>query len=139
MPETISRRQKILNATSDVALNLVAYDRKGDEDLRLGQIEDALRAGEITLKEIGDHFLEAFKKHSGVSEDRECVIYGADVCNGFELRVSEMGLRDQAEDVWNNPERYNDHYDFLKYLWVRSPEGKVQRFYDYCKSAGIAE
>jgi hypothetical protein len=51
-----SRRQKILDRVSDAATNLVYYDRKEDETLGVGGIEEAIAAGEITVQEMIDEF-----------------------------------------------------------------------------------
>jgi hypothetical protein len=52
----ITRRQRIFLAVEDIAGNLVWYDRKDDEDLPRGEIEAAIEAGEITIKEIVETF-----------------------------------------------------------------------------------
>ena len=41
------RRQVILDAVDDMVTDFLFYDRKEDEDLRLGQIEAAIAAHEI--------------------------------------------------------------------------------------------
>ena len=56
-----SRRQHILDCTDDLASALLYYDRKEDEDLRVGAIEEAIAAGEITVDEI----VAQFKKAAG--------------------------------------------------------------------------
>jgi hypothetical protein len=48
----MSRRDNILAATSDLVSGLLYYDRKEDEDLPRGAIEEAIEAGEITVDEI---------------------------------------------------------------------------------------
>ncbi len=50
-------RQHILNAISDLVSDFVYYDRKSDEDLRVGSIEESIKLNEITVNEI----IEAFK------------------------------------------------------------------------------
>jgi len=57
------RRQMILDTVSDCALNLIAYDRKEDDDLPLGAIEEAVRKGEITMDEIVEHFRTSLIEH----------------------------------------------------------------------------
>ncbi len=61
MVEQQSRRDMILASASDRALDLVVYDRKGDEDLPLGAIEAAIAAGEITAAEIVAAFAEQLR------------------------------------------------------------------------------
>jgi hypothetical protein len=59
---TRSRRDEILAAVSDLVVDFLYYDRKEDEELPRGAIEDAVAAGEITVDEI----VEAFR--SGLGE-----------------------------------------------------------------------
>lgn len=56
---TKSRRETILDTVDDLVSNFLYYSRKEDEDLRVGQINEAVTAGEITEDEI----VEAFRKH----------------------------------------------------------------------------
>ena len=53
-----TRKQKILDTVSDLVGSLMYYDRKEDEDLPRGAIEDAVSSGEITYDEI----IAQFKK-----------------------------------------------------------------------------
>lgn len=48
----MTRREIIKNTVSDLVLNFLSYDRKEDEDLPRGAIEDAVAKGEITKEEI---------------------------------------------------------------------------------------
>lgn len=59
---SLSRRKLILDSVGDLALNFVVYDRKEDEDLPRGEIEDAIDLGEVTLEEILDAFKGRFLK-----------------------------------------------------------------------------
>lgn len=47
-----TRRDLILATAADLALDLVVYDRKEDEDLPRGSVEDAIQAGEVGVGEI---------------------------------------------------------------------------------------
>lgn len=47
-----ARRIQILMAAADQALDLVFYDRKEDEDLPRGSIEDAVESGVVGTGEI---------------------------------------------------------------------------------------
>jgi len=49
-------RQIILDTVSDLAADLLYYDRKDDEELPRGAIEAAVARGEITVDEIVEHF-----------------------------------------------------------------------------------
>lgn len=51
-----TRRQNILDTVEDLVSGLMYYDRKEDEDLPRGAIEQAVEDDEITYKEIVDHF-----------------------------------------------------------------------------------
>ena len=54
-----TRRQRIQAAVSDMVGDFLYYDRKEDEDLPRGSIEEAVAAGEITKQEIIDAFVYA--------------------------------------------------------------------------------
>jgi len=47
-----SRRDIILATVGDLVSSLLYYDRKEDDELRVGEIEEAVRLGEITCDEI---------------------------------------------------------------------------------------
>jgi hypothetical protein len=51
-----SRRQTILDTASDTMSRFLYDDRKEDEDLRRGEIGEALAAGEVTIKELLEIF-----------------------------------------------------------------------------------
>lgn len=48
----MSRRHNIIATAIDAARDLAYYDRKDDEELGVGDIEDAIAAGEVTIAEI---------------------------------------------------------------------------------------
>ncbi len=54
----MSRRELILAVVSDAVTDLMYYDRKEDEELPRGAIEEAVAAGEITYEEMVDKFRE---------------------------------------------------------------------------------
>ncbi len=56
--EDDDRRDLILDYISDLISNFLYYDRKEDEDLPLGAIEESIKAGEITV----DEMVTAFRK-----------------------------------------------------------------------------
>lgn len=58
----MSRKQLILDVISDTCQNFLYYDRKEDEELGRDEIEEAIEAGEITIKEITDQFESIIKK-----------------------------------------------------------------------------
>lgn len=47
-----TRRQRIEDAASDLASSFLFYDRKEDDLLPKGAIEEAINAGEISVEEI---------------------------------------------------------------------------------------
>jgi hypothetical protein len=47
-----TRRERIIDILSDSIIDLLYYDRKEDEDLPKGGIEEAIKAGEITVEEM---------------------------------------------------------------------------------------
>lgn len=62
LPETdepAPRRERILDAVNTAASKFFYYDRKEDSELEVGEIEDAIREGEISIEEILKEFREA--------------------------------------------------------------------------------
>ncbi len=53
-----ARRERILDTADDLMGSFLYYDRKEDENLRRGEIEEAISAGEVSVKEI----LSVFEK-----------------------------------------------------------------------------
>ncbi len=62
-----SRREQILAYISDEIADFLYYDRKEDEDLPRGVIEETVRSGELTVEEIGEAFIKYFR--AGVSDE----------------------------------------------------------------------
>jgi hypothetical protein len=56
--EILNTKLLILNYISDMCTDFLYYDRKEDEDLPLGEIEKAVKSGDITVEEM----VEAFRK-----------------------------------------------------------------------------
>lgn len=56
-----TRREHIIARVSDLVANLLYYDRREDEELPRGGIEEAIEAGEITKAEIVAAFEERLK------------------------------------------------------------------------------
>ena len=52
----LSRREKILAMTSDLAGRFLYYDRKEDSEFPVGAIEEAIDSGEVSLDEIVEVF-----------------------------------------------------------------------------------
>lgn len=51
-----TRADTIMVTVDDVVLRLLVYDRKEDEDLPYGAIQEAVRNGELTEEDIVDRF-----------------------------------------------------------------------------------
>lgn len=52
----MTTKEKILNTVTDLVSNFAYYDRKEDDELPVGAIEQAIKDGVITLDEIVNHF-----------------------------------------------------------------------------------
>ncbi len=60
-------KRVILDTVSDLTVDFLYYDRREDEDLHVGQIEEAIINGEITIEEI----LEEFRKQLTANLENE--------------------------------------------------------------------
>lgn len=56
-----TRREGILNTIIDLAADFLYYDRKEDEELPVGSIEESIRAGEVTVAEIVSVFRQTIE------------------------------------------------------------------------------
>lgn len=56
-----TRREGILNTTIDLATDFLYYDRKEDQELPVGSIEESIRAGEVTVAEIVSVFRQTIE------------------------------------------------------------------------------
>ena len=82
-PTRTPRSQRILNIVDDLVSNFLYYDRKEDEDLPRGGIEDAVRAGEISVYQIIDAFTDALHKAlDGHAPSQEYHCGDPDCCGG---------------------------------------------------------
>jgi len=59
----MSKKEDILNATEDLAGCFLYYDRKEDEDLPIGEIEKAIKAGDVSINEIVSTFENIIRKN----------------------------------------------------------------------------
>lgn len=57
----MTRKRLILMTVEDLTTDLLIYGRKEDEDLPRGEIEEALKKGEISVDEIVDQFAYCLK------------------------------------------------------------------------------
>lgn len=60
-----SRKELILGTISDQVTDLLFYDRKEDDDLPMGAIEDAVASGQITIAEMVTEFRRVL--HEGLA------------------------------------------------------------------------
>lgn len=58
----MSRRQKILDTVDDLVANFLYYDRKEDEDLPVGAIDDAVLEDVVSIDEIGEAFTKELRE-----------------------------------------------------------------------------
>ena len=58
----MTRRELILVTAGDAAKELAYYNRKEDEDLPRGEIQEAIEKGEVTVDEIVEAFRLDFIK-----------------------------------------------------------------------------
>lgn len=58
----MTRKELILGTIRDGVSDLMYYDRKEDEELPRGSIEEAIQKGELTMEDMVDAFREALKE-----------------------------------------------------------------------------
>ena len=51
-----NKKSLVLDTIDDIIGDLVYYDRKEDEELGTGEIEEMLVNGDLTVQEMVDHF-----------------------------------------------------------------------------------
>lgn len=56
-----ARREHILAAANDLMGGFLYYDRKEDEDLPRGEIEEAIKEGEVSIDELVALFRKALE------------------------------------------------------------------------------
>ena len=57
------RKQQVLDTIDDGVSRLLYYDRKEDEDLPVGAIDEMVQNGEITIDEMVEKFSEVLRKN----------------------------------------------------------------------------
>lgn len=60
-----TRAEHIKGTVKDLVADFLYYGRKEDEDLPVGEIEAAIRCGEITVDEICELFSSEVRTHIG--------------------------------------------------------------------------
>lgn len=63
---SVKTKQLILATINDLIADFLYYDRKEDEELPIGAINEAVRADVISIGEIVDHFRSEL--HKGLAE-----------------------------------------------------------------------
>ena len=59
----MGRREHILGTVVDMVSDFLYYDRRHDEDLPVWEIEQAIKAEEVSIDEIVNRFKEELQKH----------------------------------------------------------------------------
>ena len=96
------RTKLIHNTTKDLVADFLKYNRKEDEELPVGQIEEAIKAGETSVEEIVAVFEKALRERlqpcesCGPNPKYELEVYGNGRCTscGQEVDVSEKSDAD---------------------------------------------
>jgi hypothetical protein len=57
------RREIILGTIADLVSDLLYYDRKNDEDLKVDEIDEAVREGEIAVDEMVEKFRQELREN----------------------------------------------------------------------------
>lgn len=74
--------------------------------------------------------IEMLQKVLKETEAKCCKIVGSEEWAGFYYICSPKRIKAVCKRIWDNPEKYakrklgDDYYDFLKFLWVKYPDGK---------------
>lgn len=78
-----------------------------------------------------------------IFESTTCIISGCDEADSFkELYVPEENIKQVCKEIWDNPDKYSDYkkdsekayYNFLKYLYVKFPDGTEKSLHDVANS-----
>jgi hypothetical protein len=72
------------------------------------------------------------------NKQKRCIIFSSDDTKQIWVEVLPESLVETCQDIWDHPSKYSDYQDrsedayyrFLKFLWVRYPEGKEVRLGD---------
>lgn len=52
----MATKSDVLDTVEDLVTDFLHYDRKGDESLQPGQIDEAVAKGEVSIDDIVNHF-----------------------------------------------------------------------------------
>lgn len=78
-----------------------------------------------------------------IFECTTCVISGCDEADSFkEMYVPKENIKQVCKEIWDNPDKYSDYkkdsekafYIFLKYLYVKFPNGTEKSLHDVANS-----
>lgn len=53
-----TKKEILFDTVEDLVVDFLYYDRKEDEELRIGDIDDMIHSGEVTMGEILEVFTE---------------------------------------------------------------------------------
>lgn len=92
---------------------------------------------------IPHEFVQKGIVKGSIFEHKTCIISGCDEADSFkELRVPEEKIKEVCKEIWDNPDKYSDYkkgsegayYHFLKYLYVKFPDGREENLCSIAKS-----
>lgn len=91
-----TRREYIESTIDDLVGSFLYYDRKEDEELPRGEIEEAVKAGEITSEEIVKRFRKGIFEHFGAVTHGPMMKLAAETMGAYvQGRLSEKSFIDQ--------------------------------------------
>lgn len=69
--------------------------------------------------------------------EETCTIFGSEI--EFKKEVPRADLEKVCQDIWDHPDQYSKWqygteeawYNFIKFLWVKMPDGQVKRLTDF--------
>lgn len=82
-------KETIMGYVDSLVVDFLFYDRKEDEDLPMGAIEEALRHGEITVEEITEKFEGVLRKQLGLLGTKRTGegLPGCELCGDFPTEI----------------------------------------------------
>lgn len=80
-----------------------------------------------------------FKQETKNVAGPTCIIFGSEIT--FNMTVLESEIYKKSQDIWDHASKYSDYkdgseeawYSFIKFLWIRFPDGREERLCDIIK------
>lgn len=122
---------------------------------RIAELEEALELScrDMTHPHLGDtkpsQWIRSARLQTPEGEEtkkRTCMIFGSEI--EFCIRdIAAADLQGAVKEIWEHPSKHWDvkdgsedaYYHFLKFLWIRYPDGKEERLTDFAKKLEIVE